>query len=609
MIIGNIIKSTIILLLITISTAIAQPSNDRYEDAIEIKDPTKCSADSAFSNVDAIDESSINAPANWPGAIAGKDVWFKFTAIAYDLNITVKGNNTGGGSSGGTLLYPLIALYKIDKSSPSGSFFEQMGNFSQGFSISSYQKFALVIGQEYYIRVSAAFNISGTFTLCIDNYFAPLKAGQDYETASFLCDKRSFTQTNVLGSGLKNTETAGSCLGMESNSVWYKWVAANDGTLTMDISPLKNSDDIDWVLYDLGLSGDINNKILLRCAAGHGVSNIGCPSDPLYNKTGMDLSSTDLFEESGCGFGGQNGYVKYVDLQKGHTYALIVDNFSSANSGFKIEFGGTSEFAGPEGKINLTSTDICTIKPNFIFSSTGSVNYDRLLWKFGEDASIATSSDPNPPPINYTSPGYKTVTLELFNSTDCSVIITKSFLVDFTNIKPTAAFSTQPKLPINKSAPYKLSFINESKDADSYFWDFGDGNTSTEENPTHTYKTTGDFKVTLTAYNKSVCNESISVGQTKNAYINIFFIPNTFSPNNDGVNDVFNVKLPMALNYKIEIFNRYGVPLYLSRNIDDPWNGLYKNEAVPSGTYYYVINAVDLYGNPILKSGSITIIR
>jgi hypothetical protein len=45
----------------------------------------------------------------------------------------------------------------------------------------------------------------------------------------------------------------------------------------MDITPTVNTDDIDWVLYDLGPSGSFNNKTLLRCAVGHGVSNHWMP--------------------------------------------------------------------------------------------------------------------------------------------------------------------------------------------------------------------------------------------------------------------------------------------------------------------------------------------
>ena len=849
--------SLLLLLFTSISTVYAQPANDSYDKAIPLTDPSKCSAEAAYSTINALDEGAFGTAPQWPVNETGKDVWFKFTASAYDVNITVTGNSTGGGTTGGTLQNPLIALYTIDVQGTNIPSSAQVGSLSAGTSISTYYKGALIVGKVYYIRVSARNNNTGTFKLCIDNYFAPLKAGQDFETASILCDKRTFTESNVAGAGTKNTESAGSCLGIESNSVWYKWTAANNGTLTMDITPTVNTDDIDWIIYDLGPSGNFTGKTVLRCAVGHGVDNRDCPREPLYFKTGMNLSSTDLSELSGCGRGGQDGYLKYIDIQKGHTYALLVDNFSNGNNGFKIEFGGTGEFVGPQPKINLAKNQPCTINQNFTFTSTGSTNYTRVLWYFGEGASLTSSTNPNPPVISYSTPGYKTAVLQVFNEDGCSVGITESFLVGikpdlpiinglkprycigeniilhtpiqpdatyawtgpngftsslqeinilvdnsnkagiytlsvtingctsdsksitispigqtptasfisssantctpqqtftFTNSSqnytklrwnfgdgasilpgngnpintitysnsgtktiileaegssgcisifsldiivalspqrpiitvnkpdfclkdtirlstplqtdvvyswtgpnnftsnqrapqvavtsplvagtytvsiskgncttevvsvvvppiyknPTAAFRTEPNLPARLSIPIRVRFFNESKDADAYLWDFGDGNSSTDQNPEHTYTSVGNFNVMLTVFKSSVCNASVVNGQFIISANNILFIPNTFTPNNDAVNDEFVISITNIKTYRIQIFNRYGTPLFLSYNIFDHWKGLYNNEVLPVGTYYYVIDAEDYNSNIIKKSGSITLLK
>ena len=853
------LKYILLLLIVLSSTCIvyAQPANDNFDKAIPLTEPSKCSAESAYSNINAIDEGIFGSAPQWPTNEIGKDVWFKFTASAYDLNVTVTGNSTGGGTTGGTLQNPLIGLYTIDTLGTSTSFSPQTGSLAAGTAISTYYKGGLIVGKVYYIRVSARNNNTGTFKLCIDNYFAPLKGGQDFETASILCDKRTFTESNVSGAGTKNTESAGSCLGTESNSVWYKWTAVSNGTLTMDITPTVNTDDIDWILYDLGPSGNFNSKTLLRCAVGHGVDNKDCPSEPLYFKTGMNLTSTDISELSGCGLGGQDGYLKYIDMQQGHTYALLVDNFSNGNNGFKIEFGGSGEFKGPEPKINLTKNQPCTVNQSFRFTSTGSTNFTRVQWFFGEGASLASSTDANPPLISYSSPGLKTAVLQVFNGDDCSVGITESFLVEikpdiplisglkpqycigeniilntpikanatyswigpngftsslqeinipvdhankagiytlsltingctsdtrsvtvppigqtptasfissttnactpqqtftftsnsqnYTKLRwnfglganispgttnpsntitysssgiktitleaegsagcisifsqnlivaispqrpviivnkpdfcltdtirlstpsqtdvvyswtgpnnftsdqqapkvvvnspivagtysltisrencitetvsvvvppiyqnPIAAFRTEPGLPSKLSIPIRVRFFNESKDADSYLWDFGDGNTSTDMNPEHTYTSVGNFDVTLNAFKNSICGASMVKGQFMISADNILFVPNTFTPNNDAVNDEFVISITNIKTYRIQIFNRYGVPLFISNDIFDHWKGFYKNEILPVGTYYYVIDATDFNSNIIKKSGSVTIIK
>jgi len=66
-------------------------------------------------------------------------------------------------------------------------------------------------------------------------------------------------------------------------------------------------------------------------------------------------------------------------------------------------------------------------------------------------------------------------------------------------------------------------------------------------------------------------------------------IPNTFSPNNDGINDIFQAKTQLDIQVECTIFNRWGNIIHTSNNIHNLWNGQYKGKDVPFGTYYYVI--------------------
>ena len=84
-------------------------------------------------------------------------------------------------------------------------------------------------------------------------------------------------------------------------------------------------------------------------------------------------------------------------------------------------------------------------------------------------------------------------------------------------------------------------------------------------------------------------------------------VPNTFTPNGDGVNDTWNVKY--LVDYPgatVDIFNRYGVKLYQIVNYVSPWDGTKNGTELPVGTYYYVINPRN-ERKPIY--GSVTIIR
>ena len=84
-------------------------------------------------------------------------------------------------------------------------------------------------------------------------------------------------------------------------------------------------------------------------------------------------------------------------------------------------------------------------------------------------------------------------------------------------------------------------------------------------------------------------------------------IPNTFTPNGDGVNDLWDI--PILTNYPnslISIFNRYGNLVYQSIGYSKPWDGTSKGKALPAGTYYYI---VDTRTNKPLMAGWVTILR
>ena len=82
-----------------------------------------------------------------------------------------------------------------------------------------------------------------------------------------------------------------------------------------------------------------------------------------------------------------------------------------------------------------------------------------------------------------------------------------------------------------------VSFVNQSDNAVSYLWDFGDGKTSSDENPLHSYKEAGTFSVLLITTGQMGCVDS-ALYSYNNLAPNLF-IPNVFTPNNDKINDVF----------------------------------------------------------------------
>ncbi|MGI4020409.1 MAG: PKD domain-containing protein [Janthinobacterium lividum] len=110
------------------------------------------------------------------------------------------------------------------------------------------------------------------------------------------------------------------------------------------------------------------------------------------------------------------------------------------------------------------------------------------------------------------------------------------------------------------------------------------------------------YKLTVTSASGCTSADEITINVLK-----IPIIPNTFTPNNDGVNDTWNIKyLDAYTEVIVEVFNRYGERIYYSKGYTTPWDGHYKGAELPVGTYYYIITP----GSGRSKTaGPITIIR
>lgn len=115
---------------------------------------------------------------------------------------------------------------------------------------------------------------------------------------------------------------------------------------------------------------------------------------------------------------------------------------------------------------------------------------------------------------------------------------------------------------------------------------------------------TEDMVYTLQVTNG--CNVMVSDEVSVRVYQQIF-IPNSFTPNGDSVNDVWNIAgLITYPECSVKIFNRYGDVIYSGKGYDSPWDGRYKGADLPQGVYYYII---DLNNGESPYRGAINIIR
>ena len=87
------------------------------------------------------------------------------------------------------------------------------------------------------------------------------------------------------------------------------------------------------------------------------------------------------------------------------------------------------------------------------------------------------------------------------------------------------------------------------------------------------------------------------------------FIPNSFTPNSDGLNDTFTVIASYIASYEIVIYNRWGEQIFKSNDIRSGWDGTYKGECSPPGVYYYHINTKSFKGKNKRMYGNLHLVR
>lgn len=317
---------------------------------------------------------------------------------------------------------------------------------------------------------------------------------------------------------------------------------------------------------------------------------------------------------------------------------------------------------------------------------------DVLTWDFGPNATPATFTGFNPPPVVFSSAGPQTVKLHV-NSFGCettfydTVDIFMNPIIDF-------------DIPVNQGcAPFTLRFQDKSQSSNplNYQWDFGDGNTSTDPSPIHTYQNPGVYDVTLVIYTAEGCLDTLELfeqgailvkptpisrvdvtplettiyeslvtvtdlaaepGERITTFMGdgqvyenqhtfdhtyrdtgvyevmhivtntagcadttiviveilpepLLFIPNAFSPNGDGRNDVFKPSVVGQREYEFIVFSRWGDIVFKTNNPYIGWNGNDHNDGavLPQGVYTYTVHV--RYKNDRITSekGQITLFR
>lgn len=230
--------------------------------------------------------------------------------------------------------------------------------------------------------------------------------------------------------------------------------------------------------------------------------------------------------------------------------------------------------------------------PEFIKFTNLSVPIDEtydIRWDFGDGGTSGLIS----PVHEYVAEGIYTVNLEITSPIGCYISETFPNLITM-EASPEAGFSYSPQVVNNINST--VSFSDQSVDASSWYWDFGGEAGSFSRNPTYTFQDTGRQNVMQVVFHPNGCADT-SIQVIDIEPIVQFFLPNAFTPNYDGKNEVYKPKgLSEGVQfYSLGIWTRWGEKVFETENPDEGWNGRKYNtgQDLPVGVYMCVLQYRD----------------
>ena len=327
----------------------------------------------------------------------------------------------------------------------------------------------------------------------------------------------------------------------------------------------------------------------------------------------------------------QESPTEFISTSSVTSPSSIVSYDWNFGDGSPPENGMTIDHIYPfDGTINVvhtvTTSDGCvdsvsqpiTVHPNPIVGFTGEpdegcsplcVQFQELsgissgynqswFWDFGDDNQSAEQN------VEHCFENEGTDTLASFDVsltvTSNEGCVTTKVRDDYISVFPTPAsrFDYSPKKTTIVFPT--IDFTDWSIGANYWAWEFGDDqaiNTSGLQNPTYTYLEVGTYTITQIVYNNYECSDT-SKSTLSVAPDFTIYIPSAFTPNNDELNDRFNVKGVGIAEFKMSIFNRWGDEIFTTEDVNEGWAGDYKRNEKPveNETFVYKIEVVDITG-------------
>jgi gliding motility-associated-like protein len=279
---------------------------------------------------------------------------------------------------------------------------------------------------------------------------------------------------------------------------------------------------------------------------------------------------------------------------------LVVDDTTFCNSPDSVE---KILRISPNVKSLFKTPAIGCVQYNAQFENTSLGGMD-FFWDFGDGTPLTHDNSPVVTHLYSIVSSYN-VRLIAIDTTTCNKIDTSAYFTITVYSIPTADFSWTPNPPVANTL---TRFTNLSLGANRYFWDFGDGENSTDVNPVHQYNATGTYTAVLHAFNSAGCEDTIP--KLVSIIINpLLDVPNAFTPGRYGTNGTIKVTGFGIGKMSWRIFNRWGQVVFETNDRKQGWDGTFKGALQAMDVYTYTLDVEFTDGGKLRKTGDITLLR
>jgi gliding motility-associated-like protein len=225
-----------------------------------------------------------------------------------------------------------------------------------------------------------------------------------------------------------------------------------------------------------------------------------------------------------------------------------------------------------------------------------------MTYEWFYESGIGTSTVGAHPEACYPSAGIFSVTMVATNAYGTDTIVENNYITVYDY--PVLVVDGDTSINIGETATVYAS------GGTTYYWfSEGDGAISCPTCSVSMVQPTVTTQYIVIASNSSYCSVRDTVTVTVDINCGDFFMPNAFSPNDDGLNDVINVHGRCISTFNLQIYDRWGEKVFETSSLTEGWDGTYRGQKMNTGVFVYKVDGIDLLGEPFKMKGNITLMR